>query len=451
MAFSGPGQQFDNDPEAVDLEVAGQAEAEAERPAVAEAAEPDPDLIRRYFGEIGRVRLLTAADEVALGRRIEAGRQAILRELAGLPMARRALLDALDGAVRGTMTPTEVIELPEGGEPNAATLRDVKKVLARVRRLVRSRRRSDAERLATAIAGLPLKPSLIDAIVRDVRATADRLTAAVRARRQDEARGFERTLGVRAGRLVASLTALERAVDDVARAKREMAEANLRLVVSVAKRYRWSSLPLGDLIQEGNLGLLHAVDKFQYRRGFKFSTYATWWIRQAITRAIADRGRTIRIPVHMMETLNHVARSRSALTRTLGREPTTEEIAKHARIPAPKVKLVIEAAPEPVSLEMPVGEDATLAEFLEDRSATSPIDALAADDRAAHVTRALQRLTPREREIVQLRFGIGTGEATTLDEIGQRYGLTRERIRQLEMKALAKLRAPELGLRGVAS
>jgi RNA polymerase primary sigma factor len=226
----------------------------------------------------------------------------------------------------------------------------------------------------------------------------------------------------------------------VASAKRELIEANLRLVVAVAKRYRWSAVPFGDLIQEGNLGLLRAVDKFQYRRGFKFSTYATWWIRQAITRGIADRGRTIRLPVHVAESLNDVMRSRATLLDRLGREPSTEELAQHARIPAPKLQLLLDAAPRPVSLELPVGDDATLADFLEDRSEVSPIERVADAQRATALARALDQLEPREREIVRLRFGLDAEAPHTLEEIGERLDLTRERIRQLEGKALARLR-----------
>jgi RNA polymerase primary sigma factor len=447
MEFTETIEQLEATPTALDQDVVEPVEQEQ----VTESESVDPDLVRRYFSEIGRVRLLNAAQEVTLGQRIEQGQQTILRCLAVIPMARRALLDAIEEALRGNVPPGDAIVMPEGGEPTPRTLRPVKAAVARARRLERTagRNRVHCERLGETMAGLPLNPVLVAEVVRDVRAAAEALDAATRGKLTAEVRTEERKIGVRAMRLAAILRELDRAADDVARTKREMAEANLRLVVSVAKRYRWSSLPLSDLIQEGNLGLLHAVDKFQYRRGFKFSTYATWWIRQAITRAIADRGRTIRIPVHMMETLNLVARSRTALTNALGREPTTEEIARHAKIPARKVKLVLDAAPQPVSLEMPVGEDATLAEFLEDRSATSPLDTLADEDRATLLGRALQRLTPRERQILQLRFGLGEGDAQTLDEIGQRFGLTRERIRQLEMKALAKLRSPELGLRVV--
>jgi RNA polymerase primary sigma factor len=226
----------------------------------------------------------------------------------------------------------------------------------------------------------------------------------------------------------------------VRQAKREMIEANLRLVVSVAKRYLRSGLPLLDLVQEGNLGLLKAVDRFQYRRGFKFSTYATWWIRQAITRAIADRGRTIRIPVHMVETLNKVSRVGRSLTGELGREPTPEELAKRVRIPARKIKLVLDSARKPVSLETPVGEDAALGQFIEDTTAGSPADEVMTQDLTAQMERALGRLTARERDVLRLRFGIGDERSHTLEEVGARFALTRERIRQIEAQALRKLR-----------
>jgi RNA polymerase primary sigma factor len=242
------------------------------------------------------------------------------------------------------------------------------------------------------------------------------------------------------------LRAINGAEASVHRAKAELIEANLRLVVSVAKRYRRSNLSLSDLIQEGNLGLLKAVDRFQYRRGFKFSTYATWWIRQSITRAIADRGRTIRVPVHVLEALNKVSRARRAMTAQTGSEPTAEELARRVRMPARKVRTVLDSARDTISLETPIGEDTPLGDVLEDPAAVSPDDELLAQDLSAQVGRALTRLTPREQEIVRLRFGLAGSPVCTLEELGQRLGLTRERIRQIEAGALRKLRfSPTLG------
>ncbi|MGH7393356.1 MAG: sigma-70 family RNA polymerase sigma factor, partial [Candidatus Rokuibacteriota bacterium] len=226
----------------------------------------------------------------------------------------------------------------------------------------------------------------------------------------------------------------------VRQAKRELTEANLRLVVSIAKRYLRSGLPLLDLVQEGNLGLLKAVDRFQYRRGFKFSTYATWWIRQAITRAIADRGRTIRIPVHMMESLNKISRVGRDMTAELGREPTAEELARRTHIPARKIRQILDAARHPLSLEMPVGEDASLGELLSDTSMASPTEGVLERDLGDQVERALAGLSPRERDVLRLRFGIGGEPGLTLEEVGARFALTRERIRQIEVQALRKLR-----------
>jgi RNA polymerase primary sigma factor len=228
----------------------------------------------------------------------------------------------------------------------------------------------------------------------------------------------------------------------VRQAKRELTEANLRLVVSVAKRYLGHDMSLLDLIQEGNLGLMRAVDRFQYRRGFKFSTYATWWIRQAITRALADRGRTIRIPVHMMETLHKVSRVSRQMTAALGREPTPEEIARQMGFPAKKVRLVLEASRKPMSLETPIGEDTQLGELIEDMQVSGPTETLLSQDLSTQVERALATLTPKEQDVIRLRFGLADGAPHTLEEVGQRFALTRERIRQIEGKALRRLRRP---------
>jgi RNA polymerase primary sigma factor len=436
----------------------------SEPEAISPGVSDDP--VRLYLKEIGKVPLLRAQEEVSIGQRIEVGQIALRRALGSIPMATARLGSLVERVRREEIPLDDVILLPEGGEPKPDELRPMLAAVGRIRRLQAEnerleaalgarKRRSAATRanyrrwiaqnraaIQTLMERLPLKPALVDEIIVEIRARAHDMEAMRRGRELQEA---ERKAGLSRRALFAVLQEIEQHDLVVRQAKRELMEANLRLVVSVAKRYLGSELSLLDLVQEGNIGLMKAVDRFQYRRGFKFSTYATWWIRQAITRAIADHSRTIRIPVHMVETLNRISRVNRGLVNQMGREPTPEELAKHTGVPTQKVRLILESSRKPLSLETPIGEDSQLGDFLEDKGTSSPNDSLIVQDLNAQVERALSTLSPKEKKILRLRFGIGEDGELTLEEVGKRFAVTRERIRQIETKALRKLRHPLRG------
>ncbi len=456
------------------------------------------DPVRMYLREMGSVSLLTREGEIELARRIEHGQKMSARALSRSPFIMREVVEIAREVREGKRHLRDVLAMPElmtadedlgtfqaSFEEQIETLaRELKKVhqlrnkltamprtklkqfratrwelgrlIVRLSRHIRDMQLSSAvyrhltTRLRNAVDEIAPLEKDIARLQRAIEEASAQGAASVRDLKRElrnanqKFAAMERSFGVSCTELRRTLALAEKGEAEADAAKKQLIEANLRLVVSIAKRYTNRGMAFLDLIQEGNIGLMKAVDKFDYRRGYKFSTYATWWVRQAITRAIADQARTIRIPVHMIETINKIVRTQRLLQQELGRDPTTEELARRLEMSVAKVRKVLRVAQEPISLETPVGEEeeSHLGDFIVDKRVASPSEAVINLNLREQTAEVLKTLSPREEKIIRMRFGLQGDSEHTLEEVGQHFAVTRERIRQIEAKALRKLRHP---------